>query len=331
MKSVVDAANAAPGFNNKTDWRVPTIRELSTLVDYTVPNANAKIDKTLFPATPNAMFWSSTSSVQTVNNGWYLYFFEGYGNDNESNTQAKYLRLVRGGLTTGMLNSARPDTDYDTHSGDGTVTHKPTGLMWKRCLEGQTWSGSSCTGTPNVYSWSNAKAISSTFAAKTDWRLPTQKELLTLVDFAKGTAPAINTTIFSNDDGANVWSSTGFVDDTAQAMYVALSNGASYHQSVANALSVRLVRNALLSDTNCLLNWAERLLPELLAPANQTTQQMIQMGGNVIYHRYYPGTGVYVATDSSKLYAIGGSLGVLRLDVGFLTDFLPAATAASCR
>ena len=182
-----------------------------------------------------------------------------------------------------------------------------------------------------MYSWVNAKAISNTFAAKTDWRLPTQKELLTLVDFAKTTAPAINTTIFSNDDGANVWSSTGFVDDTAQAMYVALSNGASYHQSVANALSVRLVRNGLLTDTNCLFNWAERLIPELLSPPNQTTQQMIQMGGNAIYHRYYPSTGVYVATDSSQLYAIGGSLGTSLLEVGLLTDFLPAATSASCR
>jgi hypothetical protein len=325
---VVDSVT---GFNGKIDWRVPTIRELSTLVDYTVPNAAAKINNTLYPNTPNAMFWSSTSSVQTVNNGWYLYFFEGYGNDNESKTQAKYLRLVRGSLTTGILNAARPDADYDTNSGDGTVTHKPTGLMWQRCLAGQTWSGSSCTGTANVYSWVNAKAISNTFAAKTDWRLPTQKELLTLVDFAKTTAPAINTTIFSNDGGANVWSSTGFVDDTAQAMYVALSNGASYHQSVANALSVRLVRNGLLTDTNCLFNWAERLIPELLSPPNQTTQQMIQMGGNAIYHRYYPSTGVYVATDSSKLYAIGGSLGTSLLEVGLLTDFLPAATSASCR
>ena len=325
---VVDSVT---GFNGKIDWRVPTIRELSTLVDYTVPNAAAKINNTLYPNTPNAMFWSSTSSVQTVNNGWYLYFFEGYGNDNESKTQAKYLRLVRGSLTTGILNAARPDADYDTNSGDGTVTHKPTGLMWQRCLAGQTWSGSSCTGTANVYSWVNAKAISNTFAAKTDWRLPTQKELLTLVDFAKTTAPAINTTIFSNDGGANVWSSTGFVDDTAQAMYVALSNGASYHQSVANALSVRLVRNGLLTDTNCLFNWAERLIPELLSPPNQTTQQMIQMSGNTIYHRYYPSTGVYVATDSSKLYAIGGSLGTSLLEVGLLTDFLPAATSASCR
>lgn len=350
----VTKANTAPGFKGKTDWRVPTIRELSTLVDYTVPNAAAKINNTLYPNTPNAMFWTSSSNVLLAGNAWYLYFFDGYANDNEAKTLVKHIRLVRGILAAavpavpatsttpavpavpaitvhpGLLNSARSDADY-IDWGDGIVTHKPTGLMWQRCLMGQTWSGTTCTGVSSAYSWDNAKTLTSTLIGQTDWRLPTQKELLSLVDFAKTSAPAINTTIFPNDGGSNVWSSTAFVDDSTHAMYVALNNGASYHQARTNNLSVRLVRNGLLSDTNCLFNWAERLLPEFLSPPNQATQQILQMEGNAIYHRHYPSTGVYIATNSTNLYAIGGALGNQLLTVGLITDFLPAAIAASCR
>jgi len=33
-----------------------------------------------------------------------------------------------------------------TDNGDGTVTDQATGLQWKRCSEGQDWSGGTCTG-----------------------------------------------------------------------------------------------------------------------------------------------------------------------------------------
>ena len=41
--------------------------------------------------------------------------------------------------------ASNPDNIYTVH-GDGTVTDTRTGLMWKQCLEGQTWSGSACAG-----------------------------------------------------------------------------------------------------------------------------------------------------------------------------------------
>ena len=39
---------------------------------------------------------------------------------------------------------------------DGTVTDQTTGLMWKRCPEGQSWSGSACTGAAGSMTWQSA-------------------------------------------------------------------------------------------------------------------------------------------------------------------------------
>jgi hypothetical protein len=45
-------------------WRVPTLKELLTLVDYTTDNgSNAMIDAAFFPNTPPWGFWSSTTST----------------------------------------------------------------------------------------------------------------------------------------------------------------------------------------------------------------------------------------------------------------------------
>lgn len=64
-----------------------------------------------------------------------------------------------------------------TVNSDGTVTDPTTGLTWKRCAVGQTWSRTTCTGTGATYNWTTAKALTSTFAGQSDWRLPNIREL----------------------------------------------------------------------------------------------------------------------------------------------------------
>lgn len=65
---------------------------------------------------------------------------------------------------------------------DGTVTDINTGLQWKRCAEGQKWTGNTCLGeAKSVYEWNDVIKLTSNFAGKKDWRLPTVKELNTLV------------------------------------------------------------------------------------------------------------------------------------------------------
>ena len=52
-----------------------------------------------------------------------------------------------------MLQSA-PSSDYKL-LGDGTVIHNPTGLMWKRCSEGQDWNSGTgqCDNAATSYNW----------------------------------------------------------------------------------------------------------------------------------------------------------------------------------
>jgi len=56
---------------------------------------------------------------------------------------------------------------------DGTVTDLHTGLQWKRCSEGQTWNGSTCSDKAKEYTWNEAMSLRSKFAGHSDWRLPT--------------------------------------------------------------------------------------------------------------------------------------------------------------
>jgi len=96
-----------------------------------------------------------------------------------------------------------------TINADGTVTAPMTGLMWKRCLEGQTLSAGACTGAPTIYVWTDALAAAraSTFAGHDDWRLPNAKELFSIVEDRCG-APALNADLFPLSAIYGVWSST---------------------------------------------------------------------------------------------------------------------------
>lgn len=55
-------------------WRLPTIRELESIVDYRV--SSPAIDVQAFPNTPSAAFWSS-SPCAYFNYAWMVYFGHG--------------------------------------------------------------------------------------------------------------------------------------------------------------------------------------------------------------------------------------------------------------
>jgi Protein of unknown function (DUF1566) len=61
-------------------WRLPTRKELQTIVDYS--QANPSIDATAFPATPPAAFWSSSPLIGSPGYAWSVYFDNGYSAGN---------------------------------------------------------------------------------------------------------------------------------------------------------------------------------------------------------------------------------------------------------
>ncbi len=69
---------------------------------------------------------------------------------------------------------------------DGTALDTVTGLLWMRCLVGQTWIGSTCTGKAKTFEWEAARTQTANFAGHSDWRIPSIEELRSLVYCSHG-------------------------------------------------------------------------------------------------------------------------------------------------
>ena len=143
-------------------------------------------------------------------------------------------------FATPLFAQDTPTSDF-TDNGDGTVTHQKTGLTWMRCSLGQTWTGTTCSGTAQTYTYATAKKQTANFAGYSDWRLPNIAELQTIVE-RDNYYPAINTELFPNTPDDAFWSSSPYVGNANVAWYVNFGGGFVSYGYRGNAFPVRLVR-----------------------------------------------------------------------------------------
>ena len=212
------------------DWRLPTIEELSTLVD--AGRYNPAIDP-IFSDTVASDYWSSTAFVASPGVAWYVNFYDGvvlYGGTFEYS----YVRAVRGG-PYGSL-------DNFVINGDGTVTDTVTDLMWQQCNYGQTWSETECTGSAATGTWDEAGAYvqelnDNNTLGYEDWRLPTRNELQSIVDYSRW-----NTATTFPNTASYYWSSTAKADNTDYAWRVEFLSGRIGSPLPPNSSYVRAVR-----------------------------------------------------------------------------------------
>ncbi len=129
-----------------------------------------------------------------------------------------------------------------------TVTDSNTGLEWQYSPP-SVYSG--CTGSSGgSCTWAEAKLYCSGLSLSGGgWRLPTQAELESIVDYTKlpaGGSVAISTTAFAPLMGDRFWSSSQFASSSSSdpaVWIVKFSTGASMGQSgIGNTAYVRCVR-----------------------------------------------------------------------------------------
>ena len=299
-----------------SDWRLPDVRELHTLLNSGA--SQPTIDKGWFPNTEASWYWSSTTTSNSDRSAWRVSFGTGYDSF-QFKVFSGHAVAVRDGNTELQTRFA--------DNGDGTVTDTKNGLMWMRCNLGESWIGSGCSGSPEIYNWEDALLNSQgiSYAGHTDWRLPNRNELKTLVDYSKADL-ATDTSIFPTTLKANswYWTSTTNPNGADRAWLVYFIHGNDENGYKSNYAYARAVRTVPQEDTtdrykaNIIFHWLESLFPQILFPSPQITHDLFE-----VILRYYPGSNVYIATYQGTLCFIDHN-GALH-DLGSVDYWLPFA------
>jgi hypothetical protein len=185
----------------------------------------------------------------------------------QTNTYAKYAEQATREIEA-TAKRLKDNSEKFIDNKDGTVTLKANGwiwqrsndLMWQRCSIGQNWTGTTCEGDAKKFTWDDAIKLTSNFAGYNDWRLPTNKELRSLIYCSDGMtqtlgkeesgrlctasplSPTINTIYFPNTPSDWFWSSTPRANSSSSAWRVYFYNGYSDDNGKDSYGNVQLVR-----------------------------------------------------------------------------------------
>lgn len=243
------AGAAACRVGGHADWRMPTIKELYSLIDFT--GASGRTAAASKPYLDTRFFdfaygdeqagerlidcqdWSGTAYVgQTMGNNptaFGVNFADGRIKGYPiaipgGRIGAMYVRYVRG-------NPAYGANDFHANA-DGTVSDRATGLTWQAADSGVgiDWE--------HALAWAAANRL----GGHADWRLPSAKELQSIVDYTRAPAtgsaaiaPLFQATAIADGEFGFYWSSTTHLEGPPEhrgsaAAYVAFGRALGWMQ-----------------------------------------------------------------------------------------------------
>ncbi|TGM10070.1 DUF1566 domain-containing protein [Leptospira barantonii] len=149
-----------------------------------------------------------------------------------------------------------------TDPNDGTINDTGNRLLWRKCGRGRgtlAMNYTNCgsvSGPAETSDWSTAVAycrnLGISLGDGRQWRLPSVKELISIVDYSKTSKPIINQTLFPNTAEGRFWtstnsfvagnspviSSTGF-DNADPKEYVASTNNSMQNYKIPEGTAYR--------------------------------------------------------------------------------------------
>jgi RNA polymerase sigma factor (sigma-70 family) len=202
-------------------WQLPTRIQLMSIVD-TATHGPA-IDTDAFPSTPSSYFWTAspwfvTSSPRLA---WIISFYEGMESNSAWETGTYQVRCVRSADGTGQ-------PDYQI--ADGQVTDPVTGLTWQRGFSATQMSAAAATSYCSGLDLDGHS-----------WRLPSEKELATLVDEDR-VSPALDVSAFPGvPTDVWFWSSTVSSPSPPERWALNFNDGFSFFRSTSDTSYARCV------------------------------------------------------------------------------------------
>ena len=243
------------------DWRVPSIKELYSLMDFngvtgmneydSIPYLNSEFfdfdygDTSAGERFIDAQYWSSTEYVSTTMNNDPTVFgvnfadgrIKGYPKSDpfSGGDKLMFIRYVRGNTDYGM-------NDF-VDNGDDTIFDQATGLTWM-----QYDSGTYENNLSGALNWEEALdwAENLDYAGYDDWRLPNAKELQSIVDYSRSLKttnsaaidPIFNCSTIIDEGGETnypfYWTSTTHLDGQIQgsnAVYLAFGEALGFMEN----------------------------------------------------------------------------------------------------